>query len=214
MPEPGVSLTFERWRHGWAALGAEGARAAYDDLVRRYAEPHRAYHTMQHLAECLARWEQVRGEAERPGEVELALWYHDAVYDPRREDNEARSAALARAAILAAGPVSGSARAMADRVEALILATRHDVPPAPGDEALLVDVDLAILAAAPERFDEYEAQVRAEYAWVPASLFRWKRRRVLRSLLDRPQLYSSPHFRTLEEKARANLRRSLARLED
>lgn len=212
MPDPGVPLTFARWRRSWAALGAEGSRAAYDDLVARYAEPHRAYHTMQHLTECFAQWEEVRGAAERPGEVELALWYHDAVYDPRREDNEARSAELARAAIMAAGLANASA--IADRVAALILATRHDAPPAPGDEALLVDVDLAILAAAPARFDEYEAQVRAEYAWVPEPLFRWKRRRVLQALLDRPRLYTSPQCEALEPVARANLTRSLSRLGD
>lgn len=204
-------LTFERWRRSWAALDVVVADPrAFDELLARYAEPHRAYHTRRHLEECFAHWEAVRGSAQRPGEVELALWFHDAVYDPRREDNEGKSAELARGAILRAGLDA----AVADRVEALILATRHASPPAAGDAAALVDVDLAILAASTERFDEYERQVRSEYAWVPAPLFRWKRRTLLQELLDRPRLFSTAHFQQVaEEPARANLRRSIAQLQ-
>lgn len=212
-------LTFERWRRSWAALDVVVADPrAFDELLARYAEPHRAYHTRQHLEECFAHWDAVRGSASRPGEVELALWFHDAVYDPRREDNEGKSAELAREAILRAGLDA----AVADRVEALILATRHATPPAAGDAAAdaaadasaLVDVDLAILAASAERFDEYERQVRSEYAWVPAPLFRWKRRTLLQELLDRPRLFSTAHFQQVAERpARANLRRSIAQLQ-
>ena len=208
--KPDTGLTFGRWRQSWAALGVAVAdQRAFDELLARYAEPHRAYHTRQHLAECFAHWEAVRGGAAAPGEVEIALWYHDAVYDPRRDDNEPQSAALAHAAIRDAG----LGDALADRVEALILSTRHATPPPAGDASLLTDVDLAILAARRERFDEYERQVRSEFDWVPAPLFRWKRRSLLQALLDRPHLYATPHFqRTAEAPARANLQRSIAQL--
>ena len=204
----------DRWRGTWRTLGASRVdEAALRDLLARYAEPQRHYHTMQHLTECFAQWDLVRAEAEHPGEVELALWYHDAVYDARRSDNEARSAELAREAVVAAGLPAGAGADVADRVTTLILETRHLAPPTIPDAACLVDVDLAILAAPAARFDEYETQVRAEYAWVPAPLYRRKRREVLTALLARPHLYATLHFRRVAEgPARENLRRSLARL--
>ena len=106
--------------------------------------------------------------------------------------------------------------ALADvaRIERMILATKHDAIPEDGDARLLVDIDLAILGSAPGRFDAYERQIREEYAWVPEADFRAGRARLLRSLLDRPRIYATDWFHDrLEEKARANLERSLRALE-
>lgn len=176
--------------------------------MARYAEPQRRYHTVRHLDECFARFERVRVRAERAGEMDLALWYHDAVYDPHASDNEARSAELAARAMQRAGLAAESR----ERVRDLILATRHDAPAAPGDAALLVDTDLGILAADPERFDEYEREIRAEYAWVPTLLFRQKRMQVLQGFVDRDRIYTSGAFDADESPARRNLVRSIARL--
>ena len=202
--------TRERWQNTWRNLGAgEGGAAAYADLMARYAEPHRAYHNARHLDECFARLDESRGLAARPDEVAAALWFHDAVYDVRAHDNEARSAALAREVLGAAGVAPESL----DRITALILSTRHDATPTAPDARLLTDIDLAILGAAPARFDEYEAQIRAEYAWVPEPLFREKRREVLNAFLAREALFSTAYFRQkLESRARANLRRSIEAL--
>lgn len=179
-------------------------------LEARWREPHRHYHTIQHLDECLALLDSVRGEAVRPEEVEAALWLHDAVYDPPAADNEERSAALA-AELLAAGGVEGEVIA---RVRTMILATRHDATPPPGDAALVCDIDLAILGADQARFDEYERQVRDEFAWVPDPIFRARRLEILRTLMARPQLFATPSLRArFEERARANLTRSIAQLE-
>jgi dimethylargininase len=198
-----------RWERTWSALGRAPRVGEFDALLARYAAPQRHYHTAQHLAEVFGHWDRVRTDAVRPAEAELALWYHDAIYDPQRSDNEAASAALARDAIVA----SGLGQEVAARVEALILATRHDGAPAPGDAALVVDVDLAILGERESRFDEYERQVREEYAWVPGFIFRRKRAEVLRLFLARPAIYSSAEMRAWgEARARANLARSLARL--
>lgn len=209
---PDETLTPERWRATWRALGVgETDVEEYATLMQRYDEPHRAYHTRRHLEECFSHWEAVRAESERPGEVELALWFHDAVYDPRRDDNESQSAALARDAAMRAR----LSTAAVERVVALVMATQHTAAPGAGDAARIVDVDLAILGAPPERFDEYERQVRQEYAWVPAPLFRWKRRAVLEELIARSPLFSTPHFRLgLEPQARANLTRSIASLSE
>lgn len=174
--------------------------ALYHDLVARYREPHRRYHTLQHLEECFARFDELAALAEHPREVELAIWFHDAIYDTRRRDNEERSAAWARS-------VAGHS------VSALVLATRHDAVAQSADEKALVDVDLWILGAPQPRFDEYEAQVRAEYGWVPAILYRRKRREVLESFAARSTIYSTaPFVQHYEGQARANLARSLARL--
>ncbi|UZT77366.1 hypothetical protein OF113_20400 [Ectopseudomonas chengduensis] len=92
------------------------------------------------------------------------------------------------------------------RVERLIMVTRHDATPSEPDEQLLVDIDLAILGATPERFAEYDAQVRAEYAWVPGFVYRMKRRSVLKAFLGRPCIYSTEHFNVrYEAQARSNL---------
>ena len=190
----------------WQALGAEHCdETLREGLLARYDAPQRHYHSTQHLAELFALWPLVAADTEHPAEVELAIWYHDAVYDATRSDNEARSAHLAMDAMRNAG-VSVEAR---ERVERLIMATRHEAVPTGRDAQVLVDLDLAILGASAERFDEYEAQVRAEYASVPDMLFRRGRAAVLASFAERERIYMTPvlHDR-LEAAARANLKRS------
>jgi predicted metal-dependent HD superfamily phosphohydrolase len=203
-------LELERWAAHFVALGLSPPDDVYAELCARYGEPHRAYHTLEHLRECLAWLAEVRELAVHPDEIALALWFHDAIYDPRAHDNEERSAAWAERVLRSAG----ASTEVAHRVAALVLATKHDVVPEPGDAALLVDVDLSILGAERARFDAYEAQVRREYAWVPEAAYREGRARVLRSFLGRPRIYATAHFHDrLEARARDHLRRSLAALE-
>nr|WP_297382202.1 N-methyl-D-aspartate receptor NMDAR2C subunit [uncultured Roseateles sp.] len=209
-----MNALFERsWRRAWSALvgpsagtsGPDGI-ALRDELLAGYAEPQRHYHTQQHLEECLALLEQVRDLAEHPEEVEMALWFHDAIYDVKGSGNEERSAEWAHRALVAAG----AAPTAAERVRQLVLVTRHDGVPGNVDEQVLVDIDLAILGAERPRFDEYERQIRDEYAFVPGFLFRRKRRQILRTFLDRPVLYSTAMLRErLEARARENLRRAI-----
>ena len=176
-------------------------------MLRAYAEPHRHYHTGEHIARTLALFDGVRDRLRCPAESELAVWLHDAVYDPRAADNEARSADLAEALL-----VAGEAAAAVPAVRALILATRHAAPPEEHDARYVVDADLAILGADPAEFDRYEAQVRREYAFVPDAEWRERRPRVLRRFLDRARIYETAEFAALEAPARANLARSLLRL--
>lgn len=193
-------------KRAWTALGAGGGEALQAELLARYAEPHRGYHTRQHLDECLALFGEFAHLAERPAEVEIALWFHDAIYDVHRHDNEALSADWARTALLDAGASTDTG----ERVAALVLATRHSVAPQTADEQLLVDVDLAILGAAPARFAEYEAQIRREYAHVPPAVFSEKRAAILAGFVARPALYGTPALRErFEAPARANLQAAL-----
>jgi predicted metal-dependent HD superfamily phosphohydrolase len=201
-------MSHPAWDAAWRDLGlAAPAASVFDEVAARYAEPHRAYHTMRHIEECFAQFDRARHLCAHPGEVAVALWFHDAIYDPRREDNEALSAEWAARVLADAG------EDVAARVGDLILATRHDAPPPAGDASVLVDIDLTILAAGTRRFDEYERDIRFEYAWVPDDAFREGRAKVLRAFLDRPSIYATSWFsERCESAARANLGRSLARL--
>lgn len=196
------------WHQAWQALGvAAPDDALCSELQRRYAEPQRHYHTMQHLGECLGWFEREKALAEHPGEVALALWFHDAVYDVHAHDNEARSAYWAREALRAAG----AGEAAAERVHALVMATCHDAVPEGRDAELLIDIDLSILGAERARFDEYERQVGEEYGFVPAAVRLPRRRAILQRFLDRDAIYATPRMHALlEARARANLQRSIA----
>jgi len=198
------------WTRSWSGLGASGdGFDLRDRLIAAWSEPERRYHTVRHLGDCLALLEPTAHLAERPAEVEIALWFHDAIYDLKASDNEARSAAWAGQALSTVGVASDAC----GRVHDLIMVTRHDAQPVSADAKLLVDIDLAILGADPERFDEYEVQVRQEYAWVPGPLFRRKRREILMGFLARPTIYGTAWFQErFEATARDNLQRSAARL--
>jgi predicted metal-dependent HD superfamily phosphohydrolase len=208
--DPRQMTNISRWRATWTGLGAETPdEHLFGQVMARYSEAHRYYHTTQHLEECFARLDEARSFADHFHEVELAVWFHDAVYEVRRQDNEDRSASWA----VSAATKTGLPSTVIERVRELILATKHNAAPTTQDAALLVDVDLAILGAPVERFDEYERQVRDEYAWVPGFLFRSKRREILESFLSRPYVYTTDHFRaSLESTARGNLARSIRQL--
>ena len=190
-------------------LGLAPHEEIYVSLAQAYAEPQRHYHTVQHIAACLDELDSARDLASFPLEVEAALWFHDAVYDPKSSDNEARSADWAGEFLAGAGVAAMSS----ERVREHIMATKHAGTPALGDSALVVDIDLSILGQPPAVYDEFERKVREEYRWVPAPLYRRRRREILQSFLDREHVYSLPRFRErYEAQARENLEAALARL--
>ncbi len=202
-----INAFLASWRRAWNDLGLHAPDGLYDRLLAAYAEPQRKYHTLQHLEKCLETLARCPVQAHHTGEIELALWFHDAIYDVERTDNETLSADWAADALFTAGAPA----AAIEHVRGLILATRHAGTPESLDEQLLVDIDLAILGAHATRFAEYGTQVRQEYAWVPEDLFREKRCAILRLFLSRPTIYGTPFFHdTLEARARENLQRSIA----
>ena len=139
----------------------------------------------------------------------MALWFHDAIYDTSRRDNEERSAQWARKSALSAG----LSPERAERIAGLVLATKHDAVPLGSDAGLLVDIDLAILGSETARFEAYEMQIREEYAWVRESVYRQARRQILEGFLNREWIYSTAFFRAEHEaRARENLSRSVARI--
>jgi predicted metal-dependent HD superfamily phosphohydrolase len=197
----------ERWRETWALADLPAPPGLLAALLDRYSESHRAYHGVDHVAACLVAAAKVRKCLQSPISVELALWYHDAIYEPRKADNEERSADLATSELRDLLP------SLFPTIHEHILATKHQASPVSPDSQYLVDIDLAILGASPEEFDAYELAVRREYRWVPEFLFRSKRREILESFLARPRIYLTESFHgELEEAARINLRRSVAQL--
>jgi predicted metal-dependent HD superfamily phosphohydrolase len=203
----------ERWLKLWKSLGATGdAEVSFAELQKGYDAPGRFYHTLRHVRACIEELDGARAICEDPRSIELALWFHDVVYDPRAADNEAQSAQrLAGAAVH-----MGLDDAVTERAVGMVLQTAHEE--APGDIAMdfavVRDVDLAILGKPPQLFAAYEAAIRKEYAFLPERDYRTGRSRVLGGFLGRKRIYCSDFFRVLyEEAARANLQESVRRLE-
>ncbi len=201
-------MNFERWSRACGALGIPSLERDYREVRRAWRSLGRHYHSLAHLDACLREFEAVRGLAQRPGEAEMALWFHDAVYRSWRNDNEARSAALA-AKLLRAAPGD-----CIERIRMMIMATVHRGAAPGGDAALVVDVDLSILGQPPEVYAGFEKAVRREYWWVPRARYVKARGAVLRSFLQRPAIY---HHEILREKyeqpARLNLAQAIENLQ-
>ena len=182
-------------------------------LRTRYAEPHRAYHTQAHVDAMLAGLQGLGDAVAHPNTVELAIWYHDAIYDPAATDNEGRSADLLRAELTGLADPGLLAQA-----EALVCWTAdHRIPPGlPADRhqdaALFLDLDMAVLGADREAFDAYERGIAAEYVPIHGQdRFRAGRRQFIQEMLARPRLFHSETFHRLSDiPARANLQRALA----
>jgi predicted metal-dependent HD superfamily phosphohydrolase len=183
---PGSLVGFEAWVP--LAGDTPTSRTEWAALVAAWSEPHRRYHGLAHLAAVLGLVGELADEAPDPDAVRLAAWYHDAVYDPERTDNEELSAARARAGLRGLVPDERLAE-----VERLVLLTAgHDPEPGDGNGAVLSDADLAVLAGPPESYAAYASAVRAEYGHLSDDRFTAGRIAVLEHLLALPALYRTP----------------------
>jgi predicted metal-dependent HD superfamily phosphohydrolase len=181
-----------------------------DNLLARWQEPQRRYHTLTHLTAVLDHIDVLEEHAADPDVVGLAAWFHDAVYFPDRSENEERSARLAERALPEAGVPEDKAAEVARLVR---LTVTHDPADDDRDGQVLCDADLAILAAPPSAYAAYTAAVREEYGFVPPDAFRTGRATILRQLLALPRLFRTPHGqREWEATARYNLRSELEML--
>jgi predicted metal-dependent HD superfamily phosphohydrolase len=206
MTSTGAEL-LDRWHD---LMPSSQAAELGGELVERYGSPRRHYHDLRHLAEVLDVIDLLSAEAGDVDAVRLAAWFHDAVYDPHRADNEEESARLAEERL----PVCGVAAEQVAAVARLVrLTAGHDPSDGDPDGAVLCDADLAILAADPQRYGDYVADVRAEYAHLDDETFRRGRAAVLETLLGHGRLFRTPLGRsTWEERARHNLTAELALL--
>ncbi|MER8825768.1 hypothetical protein NKH73_09375 [Mesorhizobium sp. M0938] len=185
------------------------------ELSVLYRADGRHYHSLAHIEAMLALADDYRASLQDPEAVEAAIWFHDAIYDSRAKDNETKSAALAEKKLAGRTDTERLGRIMA-----MIIATAtHELPHfsddnAVRDAALFLDMDLAILGAAPDAFDAYEQAVRREYGWVEEPMWRAGRSAVLKSFLARPHIFHTEEFRhRFEPQARQNVARSIEALE-
>ncbi|MGH7656834.1 MAG: HD domain-containing protein [Gemmatimonadales bacterium] len=207
MPDRGSLLLRRRWNSLVERLGCAAADS-WDLVVNGYAEPHRAYHTLSHIEDCLSLLDATPDVPARDL-VEAALWLHDVVYDPKKDDNEEKSAAVA-ARLLSN---LGADRAAVKAVEEYIRLTRHDRGALKGPGAWVVDIDLAILGAGPEAFARYENTIRREYSWLDPARYRKGRIAVLGKFMNRTRIYQTDYFdKLLDARARNNLKDAIGRL--
>ncbi|MCP4107004.1 MAG: hypothetical protein GY749_15950 [Desulfobacteraceae bacterium] len=198
----------------WQKLLTElGAKKNTDDLfqalLKSYSEPHRAYHTLSHVNDCLKELGRSRHLADNENEIKVAIWFHDAVCKPTASDNEEKSAQWAEK-VLAEAMISHST---VRRISDLIMATKHPCKPESCDAKLLVDIDLSILGRHPDVFNDYETKIRIEYKRIPWFIYRKKRAELLKSFLNQDQIYMTKEFcDRYEEQAGKNLERSIAEL--
>ncbi|MCY9782801.1 metal-dependent phosphohydrolase [Nocardiopsis sp. EMB25] len=212
-PGPNGAVELAPLRAAWRELAGRGpeAVAVGDELLGRWGEEHRRYHTLTHLWETLRAVDVLVDQADDPDAVRYAAWFHDAVYEGRPGEDEHESARLAERLLTELGVDPARVREVVRLVEAT---ADHRTDPGDADGAVLCDADLAVLASAPDEYLAYTAAVRAEYRRVPDRLFREGRLSVLRSLRGTPYLYATPYGRThWEERARANIDAEIERLE-
>jgi predicted metal-dependent HD superfamily phosphohydrolase len=200
----------DRWEKACDGTGSANERQrTFRQLYAAYTGADRFYHGIGHIAECLRELDPVRTLAASARAIELAIWFHDVIYDGRRKDNEERSAELA----------DGQLRRLEfdrqtiDEIHRLILLTRHDRVPPDVDGKLMVDIDLSSLGRPADVFENNTRLIRKEFPHVPDADFARGRREMLGRFLARPRIYYTDVFRDrYEATARENLSRALARL--
>lgn len=196
-----------RWARIAETLSLRGnVEQTANGILERYIEPHRAYHNVNHLAHVLRELDEYSMMPRESALAELALWFHDAVYDPQSRENEHRSAILAdRVLSFHQLPVKDI-----DRVTALIEDTRSHIPTADPLSAIVNDCDLAILGAEPDAYARYAQAVRQEFLHLDDAAWHAGRKDFLRSMRARHRLYFSRRgYQLHENKARENIAREL-----
>lgn len=207
-------MNIDRWYYLMSSFGLMGNEDTFRLLVEAYASTDRYYHNTDHINVCLNNLDFLEEYTVYPREVELALWFHDAVYDPLSNDNERRSAQWAGSFLGTSSPLTNPAsQEVISRVVGLIKATCHNVPVQTQDESILVDIDLSILGSYPETYDAFETGIRQEYEKVPIVIYNEERAKVLDGFLQRSRIYLNGAFECLEEQARSNLTNAIAQLE-
>ncbi len=206
---PAPFLSERRWNDLMSQYKLPNCRDIFDQLTSAYAQRHRAYHTASHVNECLSHLDAIEPLPVRPQEIEMALWFHDAIYKPRSTKNETDSAnwcvEFMQSQLIEEPTIA--------RIEQLITVTAHNRLPNTLDEFLITDIDLSILGAESKRFAEYDEAIRFEYKWVPNLLYKRKRKQVLENFLARESLYHLEYFTSrYEQQARDNLKEAIAKL--
>lgn len=203
--------SWNRLRDLFKKISSINSESEIKELKKFYSEESRAYHTLNHVITCLKDFDLIKSLLVNPEEVEIAIWYHDAIYNSRLQDNEEKSVILATKHLTALGANSQ----LINSVQRLILITKHIDFPVRVDEKYLVDIDLSIFGKSQEEFIEYEKNVAKEYNWRTALEAKQKREALYNKFLQRSSIYLTNFFKNnYETLARANLRNALVRLKN
>jgi predicted metal-dependent HD superfamily phosphohydrolase len=209
LPDSKLSVLWERWTRLTANAATEHSERTFQELSRLYSSPHRAYHNLSHVNALLEQAIPMEEKMQNPAAVYFAIWFHDAVYETSRKDNEERSAEMAQASMTALGASSE----IIPLVHRWILATKSHRPEDDlnDDGKLFLDLDLSILGSAEEIYRIYARAIRKEYWWVPKMIYRRERKKVLENFLRRDRIYSTDvMFEARESQARRNIEAELA----
>lgn len=200
----------DNWNTLMQFFGYEQNSATYEKLKNLHAEKHRAYHNAVHIEACIKHLYNANHlfeEDKLQKQIELAFWFHDAIYSPFKKDNELKSAELCRDFL----QDQSTSPETIEFIFELIMATRHSVALNNQAEEIMVDIDLSILGGTESNYKVYYQNVRQEYKWVPAFLYKKNRRKLLKSFLERDNIYQTPYFRQMwENNARRNLAAEIA----
>lgn len=181
----------------------------YNQLLSHYNQKHRYYHNIHHINAVLNHLKQVRHLANNYDAIEIALWFHDAIYKIFSSTNELDSANWATSFL----DKNGASQELSTKVHALIMATLHNTIPIDNDEKLMVDIDLSILGCTPDFYSSFESWIRKEYKLIPGFVYKKKRKEILSSFLVRDRIYSHDFFyEKLEQTARANIKNAISHL--
>ena len=185
------------------------AEAAYAGLVELYGEPHRRYHTLAHIRQCLRQFDLAADLMGQPDAVEMALWFHDAIYIPGAMDNEQRSADLFREWSTAAG----AAADFQESVSGVVMATTHQTPPSWRDGRFIVDIDLSSFGLPWEDCEQDGQRIRAECADLTDDQYYPGHLRFVRTLQNRPAFFFTDFFQQhYGQMAHDNINRIIANL--
>ena len=208
-------MEIERLESRWMELfsSTSGTEAdiqnGFQKLLDRFSERHRHYHNLHHINDCLKHLDEIANHIADFKIVEVTLWFHDIIYDPKRDDNEKMSAEYAKAFLESINLVSDEII----KIQHLVSLTKHPSNPETNDEKYLIDIDLAILGANKERYDCYESSIKKEYGFVPSDLYKKKREKILMSFAKSDRIYWTEYFyEKYENQARRNIKRALADL--
>ncbi|MCF6192878.1 MAG: hypothetical protein L3J46_00905 [Kangiellaceae bacterium] len=192
----------EKWLELMERLGFHSNIETYSKLQSHYDEKHRHYHNANHINATLKYLEQVKHLANDYNALEIALWFHDAIYKVFSSGNELDSANWASEFL----KLNNAKDDFIENVHLLIMATLHNATPADNDERLIVDIDLSILGCPRELYEKFELWVRKEYKLIPSFIYKKKRKEILEGFLARERIYSHEYFfEKFEESARENL---------
>ena len=190
------------WNRCFADTDGEVPATIYADLVRRYSESHRYYHTCDHIMHCLTQFDLAADLMDNSDAVEMGLWFHDAIYQPGAADNELKSAQLF-------GKVTDEQQSsLKQSIYDLIMVTKHPEHPKCLDEKFMVDIDLSSFGLPWETFIRDSQAVREEFAHVPDESFFAGHLKFLHTLLARPTFFFTDFFQArYEATARENIAR-------